>query len=170
MAHLLHDLVLEIPRKDQNVVGHGVVDRLDRVDGDVHAGRVAAMLVRVAIDGEVQEVGADACVVEQSIALPRCAIAADALPFLLGFDEHGQKLALGAMDPSGKINIGREVLETSSALLRQHLDHADRDEVVRVSMGKSPWVGRVSTSISASPWAAAKRPMLPSEKYEKCSW
>src|SRR5262245_64588369 len=98
MAHLLHDLVLEVPRKDQDVVGLGVVDRLDRVDGDVHDGRVAAMLVRVAIDGEVQEVGADGSIVEQSVAFAGGAISADALPFLLGFDEHGKKLALGALD------------------------------------------------------------------------
>src|SRR5262245_58335456 len=112
MAHLLHDLLLEVPRKDQDVVGLGVVDRLDRVDGDVHAGRVAPMLVRVAIDGEVQEIGADGGVVEQSVTFARGAIATDALPFLLGFDENGKKLALGALDPAGKINIGGEVLET----------------------------------------------------------
>ena len=109
MAHLLHDLVLEVPRKDQNVVGLGLVDRLHRIDRDVHAGRVAAVLVRIAVDGEVQEIGADSRVVEQGVAFAGGAIAADALPFLLGFDEDGKKLAFGALDPAGKINIGGEV-------------------------------------------------------------
>ena len=44
----------------------------------MHARREAAVLVGIAVDGEVEEVGADAAVVEQRVALARRAVAADA--------------------------------------------------------------------------------------------
>ena len=67
------------------------------MDGDVHARREAAVLVGIAIDREVQEVGADAAVVEQRVALARGAVSADALALVLGRDEERQQLALGAL-------------------------------------------------------------------------
>ena len=97
MAHLLHDFILEVPRQDQNVVWLGLVDRFDWVDRNVHAWRVAAVLVRVAIDGEIQEIGADTGVVEERVALSRRAIAANALSFRLGLDEDGEELVFGAL-------------------------------------------------------------------------
>ena len=77
VAHLLDDLVLEVPRQDQDVVGLERVDRVDRMDRDVHAGREPAVLVRVAIDRELEEVGADPAVVQKRVALARRAVAAD---------------------------------------------------------------------------------------------
>ena len=79
MAHLRDDLVLQVPGQDQDVVGLGLVDRLDRLDRNVHARREAAVLVGIAVDREVEEVGADAAVVEQRVALARRAVAADRL-------------------------------------------------------------------------------------------
>src|SRR4026208_1553620 len=78
MAHLLHDFILEVPRQDQDVVRLGLVDRFHREDRNVHARRVAAVLVRVAIDREIQEIGADNGVVEERGALSRGAAGADA--------------------------------------------------------------------------------------------
>ena len=63
MAHLRHDFLFEIPRQDQNVVGPGSVDRVDRLYWNMHARRVATVFVRVAVDREIQEVGPDPAVV-----------------------------------------------------------------------------------------------------------
>ena len=54
----------------------------------MHAGRVAAVLVRVSIDREVEEVSADPAIIEQGIALTWRAIASDALAIVLGGDEN----------------------------------------------------------------------------------
>ena len=40
------------------------------MDRDMRARREAAMLVGIAVDQEVQEVGADAAIVQQRVALP----------------------------------------------------------------------------------------------------
>ena len=49
----------------------------------------------------------------------------------------------------------REVLKTRAALLRQHMDHTDRDEVLRASMGKvkpqRSAVGRQSFNVEHKP-------------------
>src|SRR5215207_10053662 len=74
VTHLLDDLVLEVPRQDQDVVGLELVERLDRMDRDVHAGGEPAVLVRVAIDRELEEVGADPAIVQKRVALARRAI------------------------------------------------------------------------------------------------
>jgi hypothetical protein len=48
------------------------------------------MLVGVTIDSEVQEVGADAAIVEKRIALAGGAVAADPLALILGSNQKGQ--------------------------------------------------------------------------------
>ena len=52
---------------------------LGRVDRDARARREPAVLVRVAVDGVVEEVGPDPAVVEQRVALARRAVARDRL-------------------------------------------------------------------------------------------
>ena len=54
------------------------------MDRDVRARQELALLVRAAVDGEVEEVGADAAVVEQRVALARRAVADDRLAGALG--------------------------------------------------------------------------------------
>src|SRR5689334_10452993 len=58
------DLVLEVPGKDEDVVGPRLPQALGRVDRDVGTGREAAVLVWIAVDGVVDEVGPDPAVVE----------------------------------------------------------------------------------------------------------
>src|SRR5690606_36277446 len=116
VAHLLDDLVLEIPRQDQDVVGLARVDRLDLVDRDVHARREASVLVRIAIDGEFHEVSADAAIVQQRVALPGSAVAADDLALVLRLDQERQESALGPLHPLAERRVGREVLEPEGAL------------------------------------------------------
>ena len=63
-------------------------ERLRRADRDVRAGQEVALLVRVAVDRVVEEVGADAAVVEQRVALGRRAVADDrACPARLSVDQ-----------------------------------------------------------------------------------
>ena len=125
MAHLRDDLVLQVPGQDQDVVGLGLVDRLDRQDRNVHARREAAVLVGVAVDGEVEEVGADAAIVEQRVALARRAVAADRLALVLGRDQERQQPALGASHLLVERRVGRDVAE-AEALARARAGRATR--------------------------------------------
>ena len=84
------------------------------MDRDVHARREAAVLVGIAVDGELEEVGTDAAIVQERVALARRAIAADGLAVALRLDQERQELALGALDLLGKGGIGLEIAETLS--------------------------------------------------------
>src|SRR3954453_13114890 len=61
---LAHDLVLEVPGQDQEVVRPGLLDNRGGLDRQANAGDPAALLEGVAIDHVVQEVRTDAGIVE----------------------------------------------------------------------------------------------------------
>ena len=69
--HLLHDLVLQVPGQDEDVVRPGLRDPVGGEDRDVRARQELPLLVRVAVDRVVEEVRPDAAVVEQRVALAR---------------------------------------------------------------------------------------------------
>ena len=71
---------LEVPGEQQHVVRLVLEQRLGRQDRQVRAGHEQALLVHVAVDDEVDEVGADADVVEQRGALGRGAVGGDRAP------------------------------------------------------------------------------------------
>ena len=126
VAHLVDDLVLQVPGQDEDVVGLGLVDGLDRLDRDVHAGREAAVLVGIAVDREVEEVGADAAVVEQRVALARRAVAADASCPAPWRDQERQQVALGAAHLLGEARIGLDLEEAALDLVLEQLADARR--------------------------------------------
>ena len=64
------------------------------MDGDVHARREAAVLVGIAIDREVQEIGADAAVVEQRVALAGAPYPQMRLPWSLAAMRNDKSLRL----------------------------------------------------------------------------
>ena len=74
---LLRDFVDQVPRQDQHEVGLLLPALLDREDRDPRARCELAVLVGVPIDGEVEEVGPDAAVVEQRVPLTRGAVSRD---------------------------------------------------------------------------------------------
>lgn len=79
MLHLPDDFLLEVPRQDQNIIGFETVDDRGVKDRNMHSGRKASVLVRIAIDREIEKVGPDTAIIEQGITLARRSIAADAL-------------------------------------------------------------------------------------------
>src|SRR6185503_15046745 len=64
--------------------------------------------VGAAVDGEVQEVAADAAVVQQRVALARRAVAGHALARGLGPDQEREQLALRLLHLLGEARVGRE--------------------------------------------------------------
>ena len=79
VRELCGDLPLQVPRQDQDVVRPGLRDALRGIDRDVGAGQEPPVLVRIAVDGVVEEIGPDAAVVQQGVALPGRAVADDLL-------------------------------------------------------------------------------------------
>ena len=64
IAHLLDNLILQVPWKDQNEIWTGSADFFNRPDWYVHTGCIAPVLMRIAVYSEIEKVGSDAAVVE----------------------------------------------------------------------------------------------------------
>src|SRR5689334_13581476 len=69
VCQLRADLLAQVPRQDEYVVGLRFRDLPWRVDGDVRAGQEHALLVRRPVHGVGEQVRPDAAVVKQRVAL-----------------------------------------------------------------------------------------------------
>src|SRR5215831_16321118 len=68
VGELSHNLVLQIPRQEQHVVGPGLGNLFRREDRNVRAGQIFPLLIGVTINRIVQEIGSDTTIVEQRVA------------------------------------------------------------------------------------------------------
>jgi hypothetical protein len=75
----------------------------------MHSRREATMLVGIAIDREVEEVGADATIVEQRIALARRSISANRLAVLFALDKEGKQFALSFVDLGSEFRVRDDI-------------------------------------------------------------
>src|SRR6185369_16673808 len=98
VAELRDDLVLEVPRQDEDVVRLYLVDARWMEDWNVGSGQELALLVGVTVYRELDEITSDAAIVQQRVAFARSAIADDALARSLGLDQELEQLALGLPD------------------------------------------------------------------------
>jgi hypothetical protein len=90
VAQLRDDLLLEVPGEDQDEVGAFLLERLGVVDRDVRAWEELALLIRIAVDGELEQVAPDPAVVEQRVALAGSTISSDALTITARVDQELQ--------------------------------------------------------------------------------
>src|SRR3989344_8221603 len=77
---LFHDFVLEVPGQDKQIIRFGFLDLVRMADRNVCAGRILSLLVGIAIDSVVEEVLADAAIIEKRIALARRTITGNRFP------------------------------------------------------------------------------------------
>ena len=100
-----------------------MLERLGMADRDVGAGQELALLVGVAVDRELEQVGADAAVVEQRVALAGGAVAGDALAVAAALDQELEQAPLGLLDLRRETGVSLERVEAEGALpLEQRLD------------------------------------------------
>ena len=106
LAHereLLHDLVPQVPGQDEDQVGLGLADGVRRAgSGMCDAGQVVALLVRVEVARVLDEVRADAAVVEQRVALGGRAVAGDPAARRVAARSESRAPALGQFDALGE--------------------------------------------------------------------
>src|SRR4029450_7592347 len=86
VGELRHDLVLQVPRQNENIVRTGLTNPFRWKDRNMRPREKLEVLVRVAIDGVVDEVCTNAAVVEQRVALSWRPISYDCFSFLLRAD------------------------------------------------------------------------------------
>src|SRR5690348_4219165 len=81
---LLDHLILEVPGKNQHIVGTRLANLLRRIYGDMSARRKPALLVRTAVHDVIEEIGSDGAVIQQRIALGCSPIGGNGLAVALG--------------------------------------------------------------------------------------
>src|SRR6266581_5979607 len=79
-SHLLHDFISQIPRQNQEIIRPHFPDFLRRVDRDVRSRRKTPVLIRVAVNRVIEEIGADSTVVEKRIPLAGRPVTGDRFP------------------------------------------------------------------------------------------
>ena len=176
VRELRRDLAGEVPRQDHDHVRPRLGDPLRRVDRDVRPRRVLALLVRVPVDRVVEEVRADAAVVEQRVALPGRAVADD----LLALAPKADRAARGAR-ASTRARLRRSA-RTSPGRASPARPRARGASATAATARRPPRRagGRRAASHRGSAAPRRRRARAParrrspgssaSEKYEKCSW
>src|ERR1700722_17213905 len=86
ISQLRHNLILKVPRQNQNIIPPAPADLLPWVDRNVWSRQETPMLVRIPIHGELQEVLANTAIIQQRISFPWRAISGNALPLATNSD------------------------------------------------------------------------------------
>ena len=79
-------------------------------------GKELPLLVRVAVDGEVEQVGADAAVVEKRVALAGGAVAGHPLALPPAVDQELEQAPLGLLDPRRELAVALQRVEAQRTL------------------------------------------------------
>src|SRR6516162_1632503 len=121
IGELAHDLVFEVPRQDQHVIGLGFINPLWRKNRNMGAWQISAMFVWVAINGIVQKIGADTAIVEQRIALTWRPVAGKGFVAALRLDQEAQQFALSRANLFGKSGISLKPVQAGQAFAGKQL-------------------------------------------------
>src|ERR1700722_14179357 len=132
-AELLDDLVLQVPRQDQHHIWSVLAQSLRRADRNVRARQEVALLVRVQVACVVDEIAADAAVVEQCVALRRGAVAGDPQTLALELDQEAEDLALVLLDATVVGQVCVDPLVAGLALALAQLGGSSAFWLLRVS-------------------------------------
>ena len=121
VCELAHDLVLQVPRQDEDLIGLRLGDPLGRVHRDVRTRQEAPVLIGVAIHRVLQQIRADSAVVEQGVALGRGAITHDLLAIALAAEQEGQEVVLDLVSDVLEAAVVAHVQHPGGGFLRQQV-------------------------------------------------
>src|SRR3990170_6905477 len=79
MAHLPHDLILQVPGEDKEVIWSGLAHFFRRQDRDLGSRKKASLLVRIPVHGVFDEIGPNPAVIQQGVPLRRGPVPCNAL-------------------------------------------------------------------------------------------
>src|SRR5262245_6502931 len=117
VRELRRDFLLQIPWQDEDVVGTGLLDPLRGIDRNVRSGEEPAVLVWVPVDRVVEQVGADAAVVEKRVALSGCAVADYLLSLATKPDQELEQAPLRLGDARAELAVTVDRVVPACALL-----------------------------------------------------
>src|SRR5437879_10012076 len=104
-GHLRHDLVFEVPRQNEQIVGLGFLDLVGMQNRDMRSGPELALLVGLAVHGVVNEIRANTAVIQKRIAFARCPISDYRFSLSPDTDQEFKKLPLGLLHLLSEIAV-----------------------------------------------------------------
>src|SRR5450755_3183186 len=123
VAHLLHDLSLQVPGQDQQIIRPGLTNPFRRINGNMRARSELTVLVRIAVHRVVDKIRSHSAVVQQRIAFAGSAVSNNGFALPLGLDQALQKLALGVLDLFRERAIAVEIRQPRRFLSRLQFQH-----------------------------------------------
>src|SRR4029077_19770699 len=117
-------LILEVPRKNQDIVRLCFTDPRWFEDWNMSAREKLAMFVGIAVYRVVEKIGPDPAVIEKGVPFPGRAVAYNGFPFPFRSNQEAQDPALCLFHLFGKRGVGLETCETRLNLARRKLLNA----------------------------------------------
>src|SRR5208282_1127323 len=124
---LLHNLILQIPRQDENVVGPRRAQLFGRKNRDVGARQESSVLVRIAIHCEIHKIRADAAVIQERISFSRSPVADDFLAVSLRMNQELEQLTLRFLNIFFKSCITLDTVQAGVLFALQERMHGGRN-------------------------------------------
>src|SRR6185437_7612563 len=119
VLQLLDNFIPQVPWQDQQIIGPHLLDPFRSQDWNPGAGEQLPLLVRVAINGKWEQVGAHSAIIQQGIALGGSAVGGHDLAGLGTVNEEVQQLAFGALSLRGKVAVGSKALQAGVLFRKQ---------------------------------------------------
>ena len=116
---LFEDLFREVPRKEEDVIGHVREQFFRRVHPQVHPRCVEVLLMRALVHRVFDEVRSDAAVVEQGVPLGGGAVAGNPFPGGLHFPKNPEQVRPDLLRPVGEGDVRLPFREPLLFLLPQ---------------------------------------------------
>src|SRR5215469_8958887 len=115
------DLVPEVPRQHENVVGAGLSEPPRRVDRDARTRQVLALLHRTPVDRIRKQVRPDAAVVQQRVPLARGTVACDGLALPGGSEKETGQVSLDLQNFPVKAFMAGNCVQARSVFGIEHV-------------------------------------------------
>src|SRR5579871_1105667 len=103
--HLIHDLTLQIPRKNKYIIRFSFLDFIRMINRDQCARQIIPLLMRAAVDRIVDEILAHTAIIQQRVSFSRRTVPGNRFSVALCIDEKLQNLPLRLLDPLLKIIV-----------------------------------------------------------------
>src|SRR5437870_6577178 len=116
---LMQDFIRKIPREQQDMIGHRFQQFFRRINRQVDARHVAALLIGAAVRHEIQRFPTYPEAVEERAALGRRAVGSQAVPFSLQRCQQGAERLFHLFHPSRKILVVFQAAHTPRRLMTE---------------------------------------------------
>src|ERR1700722_1690125 len=124
VLELLADFLLQVPWQHKDVVRPGLCQAIGRMNRNVSSRQEPSLLYRAAVDRVLDKIFSDPAMIEQRVALARCAVSSNRPTFPRRADQKVEQVTLDAQDFPGKSSMSGQSVQAGPALLLEQVPDA----------------------------------------------